>query len=337
MKWFYAVVCFLLLPAFVLAQSPMQPKLVKAKGDYSFPKGVYVFPKKLFDRYDRRDIIAYEKANISASYVEYQGGRQTIATIYAYPAAPAAENRLRTNFVEILTAIAPVAEAVDDIEAFPLTATDGQYTCNGYAALFNTLNGAISELVFFECGEWYYKIRITTELLDRAGVDSLTAQILSAYNPAALTANKPLGRHATLELASGLQADIALSVCVLADIMARSSWAMENISEGERASGVPDIYVEMYEAGFKAFASVARERDPATDDKTRRYIEEVCEIVDSGFLREFLIEQLYTIVKLPEGFIPDDEGYEKWKAGREFAVDLDRRFSQILYGGKKKK
>ncbi len=331
-KWLNLILLLSLLPAAAFPLEPT-PLPVKAKGGYTFPKGVYAFEDNLFEGYVRGPVTAFDQDmsyNIAVAYYKRDEGKLTLFSLNIYAAGLPMENRLRLNFLDPL-AFSIRNDQATDISLSPLGATNGTYTCNGYRATYLTGEGNLSSLSFFECGHWFYSLRVISDSLDRPGMDALSERIIAAYNPADLTAASPAGSQTVIGLDDQFAGDSVRMQCEVTAARGRAVWALENVSAGERASGVPDIYLDMYAAGFVSIALAADSLQVHAAPETKRYIEDVCAIIGSGFLREFLIGQLYDVAKLPPGFTPDMEGFLKWKEGRDLIVDLTPRLSRITY------
>ncbi len=332
MKRVFYLICLVLLPALAFGQA----KTIKAKGDYIHKATGLAFPKTQFDGYERTRITAFDKKreDVGLNYKLQEGGKSTLVSIYIYPAEAPMEDRLHRNFLDVARAAVNVGKAVD-LDCALIRSSNENYICNGMRGVFTTQDGNLSEVVLFECGGWYYKLRITTSLLELDGLTQLTERILEAYPPPALTAVSPAGDDVDMKLGDGLIMHPVLMKSVTGASISKINWALKQVSAQERASGFPGMYLALHETALKTFAEISREAEGKDSDPSiQRYIDEVNEIVDSGFLNEFILDQFFSLLWLPDGFVPDTEGYQAWKQDREFSVNLNHHFSRV--GFKKK-
>lgn len=322
-------VIFVAGPAF--GQERVLPKRIKARGEYRHAVTQTVFPERI-GTLERLDIYSFNKENtdIGVSYGSApEKGNRTILSVFISPAGRAVEGRLRYEYAKTLGSLAMVSPAGMEVIQIPARYAGKQYICNGYKAYGTTDAGRQIRLMLFECGNWFFKVRLTTGDLDAAQVDRLERTVLDRFDPSGLTALSPLRPEAVLDFAPAAFADSLMLLSATQGAYAQGLWCAGHVEPDEMASGYPDLYLDLHIAALQGFARAETDKGQqgmSRTPRTQSYLDELRMIVDSGFLAEFVMEQFDMIMLVPPGRTFDFEGYEKWKSDKALTVNLHERF-----------
>lgn len=318
------------------AQTYSQPKKINVKGDYVHSQTQLIFPVKI-DDYERQDIYSFDKkkTNVGITYENQKTSGKTTLSIYLYPAGSGTDGRLRDEYLFSLQSIANVSDkGVRAIQNYVFFKKDG-FKINGYNAwIVNKSNLTKSVLTVYECGKWFFKIRITTDILDSLGIDSLKNKILDLFQPTILVKNSPLNPKADIHFAKAAFRDSIMLGSAMGSALKKLEWALDNVDSLERASGFPDLYIGMHIEALKAFANFEKEHNFSKSQTTSDYLKELNSIINAGFLKEFIMQQYSMIMITPENMTFDFDAYEKWKQSNPINIDLSKRFYVISYRDK---
>lgn len=334
----YTIVIFILFGVQVQiarGQDRASPKKIRVKGDYihSFTNSIF---QEQFETYRRQGVYSFNKenSNIGVVYEGQSGDIKTTISIYIYPANEASESRLRHEFLKSLQEIANSTSDGFGAIQFPVR-YEGEYVCNGFKAVNNQKQSEYNNLTLYECGTWFLKIRLTTNELDSLQVAKIEKKIIEKYSPSDLTKLKPLDTKSTVYFAKAAFADSLLMGSVMGSAFKKLEWANKNIKENEKASGFPDIYLEMQVESIKELLEFKKKHESMkVGTASKKYLDEVTLLINSGFLAEFIMKQFNMILIVPDKQIFDFDGYEKWRQTNNLTLDLNNRYYVIAYGQK---
>jgi hypothetical protein len=331
-KLLILIICGLIISISCQSQITARPKKIKVKGDYIHNETKISFPE-VFDEFSRIDIYAFDKkqSNVGVSYENITKDGKTTLTIYVYPAGPGSENRLRGEYLRCLQSAATIAKNGIDIHQHSVSYSDSGYRINGFKAEFNYLGGK-SLLTLFECGHWFFKIRITTSNMDQSKVDRTETHVLDLFVPSRLVQMSPLNSKADLHFAPAAFRDSLMLGCVMGSTLEKVKWALANVDSLQRESGFPDLYLDMHIASLNAFVNFEKNHPKMTRTQpTIDYLNELKSLIDSGYLDEFLMSQYQMVMIVPENMIFDFQGFEDWKKSNPTRIDLSHMYSVIEY------
>jgi hypothetical protein len=109
------------------------------------------------------------------------------------------------------------------------------------------------------------------------------------------------------------------------------SWALDNVDSLERAAGFPDLYLGLQVESLKEFTQFEKRKKWNRQQSTTDYLNELNQIIESGFLEEFIMEQFDMIMIVPKETTFDFEGFQKWKEAHPITIDLNQRFYVVSY------
>ncbi|RLD56352.1 MAG: hypothetical protein DRJ01_15355, partial [Bacteroidetes bacterium] len=316
------------------SQDLIKPKLIKSKGDYIHKYSETVFPKLIDGKYLRKKIYAFDKKkkNIGVTYENQENIQKINFTIYIYPAGDGSEGRLRNEYLISMQSVAKMTN--DGLEAtqYPVKFEGSKYICNGFKSTFETRNKEYSQLSLYECGTWFFKLRLTSEIKDSVQISDLESKILNQFDPSHFTELKPLNPKAGVYFSKIAFQDSILLGSAMGSAFKKIEWAIENVSDKERASGFPDLYLEMHIESLKEFAAFAKKYDYKKTKYTEQYLKELNSIIDAGFLGEFIMEGFSMVVIPPENHVFNFDGFEMWKRKNNLTIDLNKLFYVVSYG-----
>jgi len=311
-------------------QAQMSPKKIKAKADYKHTATGFNFPLAI-DQYNRMDIYAFDKKKQNIGITYKTSDLKTIVSIYLYPAGSGTEDRLRNEYLKSMQSVANISENGVHAEQFAVSYKSGDYKINGFKANIKDTDKK-SSLSVFECGQWFFKIRITSEVLDTLDMKQTEQKILDLYEPTRLVKISHLNPKADISFAKAAFVDSLMLGSAMGSAFKKIEWAMDNIDSLERASGFPGLYLDMHIVSLKEFTEFGKKHpDFSKTKRTEKYLAELNSIINNGFLEEFIMEQYNMIMIVPENLEFDFEGFDKWKINNPISINLNERFYVIWY------
>ncbi|PVX45038.1 hypothetical protein C8C85_0801 [Flavobacterium sp. 103] len=326
-------ISILFLFAFQLqGQERKSPKKIKVNGDYVHSETKTNFPE-IFDVYKRIDVYSFDKQdeNIGVTYENETSDKKTTISIYIYPTNEATEDRLRNEYFNSMQSIANFSKNGINATQKLIRKVGDKYICNGIKAEMKNDKNEITQLSLFECGNWFYKIRLTTNELDTNQVENVEKKIVEKFEPTRLTGTKLLNTKATIIFAKAVMRDSTMLGSVMGGALKKLAWANENIKENERLSGFPDLYLEMQIESIKEIVAFETKHKFKTLDSTREYLDQYNEIINAGFLAEYLMEKNNMLMIVPENIKLNFTAYEEWKKNHPIKPILDEKFSLVTY------
>ena len=324
------IIIFILLCNCVLGV--FAQKKIKAKGDYTHLLTQFVFPTKI-EGFQRANIYSFDKKNENVGVV-YENNKTT-ATLYVYPAGNGDENRLRNEYFTSMQSIANVTR--NGINATQhVIQYKGNYICNGINAVVKDKH-SYNSLTLYECGKWFFKIRITSDNLDSLYLSEFEQKLINQFEPSKLTALNPFNSEVSVHVAPAVvRSDSIFFGSVLGYTLEKVKWTLDSIPENERASGFPSIHLGMHIAALKAFLSFQKEKCQTctATAETKQMLSELQEILDKGFLEEFILDRHKMLLNFDNYIISDEEweNYFQWKGNRTFLFDMqDILYSVLVY------
>lgn len=321
------------------AQNTGKPRLLVTKGAYTHVPTEKKFPDRI-NAYKRTGIYSFDrqKTNIGATYKSQED--KCLITIYIYPAGEGSEDRLRNEYLSSLKEIAVGSKrGVTATQAHAFLKKD-DYKVNGFkAAVLDVKEHTRTYLSVYECGKWFFKFRITSELLDSTGVSHLERKILDEFAPTDFVKKEPLSSEATIYFAPAARVDSLIAVSALGSALKKVRWAQDNVDSLERAAGFPGLYLELHVESLQEFARqeyVKHEirKGWARQAATTEYLSELNLIIESGYLREFIMDQYSSVMIVPDDVKLDFEAYLQWKLSNPISLDLNKRFYVVSYTDK---
>lgn len=312
-------------------KAQLKPRKIKSKSDYTHSATGFNFPLRI-EHFKRYEIYAFDrkKKNIAATYKS--ADLKTSFTIYIYPAQEATEDRLRNEYLESMQSIANISDKGVHAHQIDVSYKNEDYKVNGFKADFKGLDKK-SSLSIYECGEWFFKFRISSESLDTSRMLQTEQEILNIYKPTRLVKLSKLNPKADISFAKTAFIDSLMLGSAMGSAYKKIEWAFENVDSLERASGFPGLYLDMHIASLKEFVKFEEKHpDFGKTKPTEEYLAELNSIIDSGFLGEFIMEQFDMVMIVPESYEFDFEGYEQWKANNPISINLNERFYVIWFG-----
>jgi hypothetical protein len=325
---------FLFLVFIISGQKAYTQKIIRAKGEYIHSQTMTVFPESI-DSYQRKNIYSFDKKKLNIGAVYENQQNKTTISIYVYPAGDGYERRLRKEYINSLQSIANFSHKGIHATQFAVRHEGEKYICNGFKAILKNDETKYNALTIYECGQWFLKVRITTNELDSTKIDTLEQRIYNQFDPTKLTALNPLDSLADVYFFKTAFRDSVLLVSAMGSAYKKIEWALANIKENERASGFPDLYLDLQVESLKEFLQSQYRVNDKKSEFTTQYLKELQLISDAGFLQEFVMDQFGMIMIVPENRPAKFEAYDAWKLHNKITIDLNKEFYVVSYGQKK--
>ena len=320
------IVLFFVLGQICYGQTSRQPKELKVKGSYVHLPTKTKFPENI-GVYQRQDIYSFDQKeeNIGSTYKS----NQTTLSIYLYPAGDGSEGRLRNEYLQAVQEMQTVSKNdLYFVQKYKCFIKDG-YKINGFSAIYT--NEPNSKLTLFECGQWFFKIRITTSSLDTAQISVLEKEVLETFQPTLLVKYFPLNSKASIYFAKAAFRDSLMLKSTMSSAFRKLSWAIENVDTLERAAGFPDLYLGLHTESLLELVKFSNGKDWGRKKSTLTYLEEINQIIKAGFLAEFVMEQFSMILIVPNATKLDFAGFKNWKRTNQTKINLNERFYVVSY------
>lgn len=308
---------------------------INSRGAYTHPHAKMVFPERL-DVYPRLDVYAFDAGKTDIGVVYKDKSNETEIVVYVYPAGEGYEGRLRTEYQKSLQSVALVSFGVHASQ-HAVRHQGEKYICNGFKAVMRDANSTYNSLAVYECGKWFLKVRVTSTRLDSAQVVALEQKIYTQFDPTKLTEISPLNVKASGSFSKAAYRDSVLLGSAMLAAKEKINWASVHVAENERASGFPDLYLDMHVAALREFMQFQYIGKFTMTNATRKYLDDLQLISNAGFLSEFVMDQFGMILILPEKALANYEAYLDWKQNQKITVDLNQMLYMISYGSEKEK
>jgi hypothetical protein len=203
------------------------------------------------------------------------------------------------------------------------------YKINGFSAV--TADEPKSQLTLFECGEWFFKIRITTSSLDTAEINGLEREALHSIDPTRLVKCSRFNPRAQVYIAEAAATDSLMLGSAMGSAFKKISWALQHVDSLERAAGFPDLYLGLQVESLKEFAQFGKGKKWNRKQSTADYLDELNRIIDAGYAEEFIMEQFDMIMIVPKEVTLDFEGFQNWKQTHPVTINLNERYYLVSY------
>ena len=326
---YYLVFLLTSICAYAFGQERSSPKLVKSKGDFTHNATGTIFQEQL-EGYPRKSIYSFTKQDDNIE-VTYESPEETSITIKIYPAGDGTEGRLRNEYLKTLQTISDAANKTIGFDQGPIRRVGTKYICNGFQAVSNLkTKDKVARLALYECGAWFLRIKITSKDLDSIGIQALEEKVLNRYDPTKFTELKPLNPKSDFIVAPALGKDRARAKYVLKSGLKKLEWANKNVPENERASGFPDLYLNMHIEAFKEFAE-CKDENYTSDNDIAKFISDINKIIKANYLPEFLMKQYNMVMIVPDDIKFDFDGFTRWQEKYKITMDMHRLYYLIVY------
>ena len=308
----------------------IKPREIKCAGNYVQPETMVSFPET-FVQFKRVDIYSFnnQQTNIGVTYRSTNG---LLITVYIYPAGKGTEDRLRWEFLDCLQQISAVSMHKLHPTMELTSYSDSGYKINGLKAEVDQ-TGNHTFLMLYECGEWFFKTRITVSGFgSKESIKQAEQELLKQFNPTDLVRKAPLKPRANISLSRGAIKDSLMLDCQVGSALSKSKWAMEHVDSLERAAGFPGIYFDMQVEGLKKILEFASEHPAMSrSTSTDEYLKELNLINNSGYLNDFIRDQFIVPMIGDRGTEANVEGYEKWKKQHPLQLNIGIKYYKIYY------
>ncbi len=347
MKQLYTIVillCLLAIGLTVSGQPDVRPRLLHVNENYLHAATHFNFPDTLFGNFRRQDVYSFDKQehSIGVTYENFCGRTKTVFSIYLYPAGMAFEGRLRHEYQTSMQAVVNHTETELHARQYIFPYESKKYICNGIAALIKTDKHELAQMTLFEAGTWFYKIMITSDRADTVLLSDLRTKILQAFEPTELTDLVPLHKRISVYMQKSAFRDSVLLGSAMASAYRKIDWVMDNVERNVRATGFPDLYLNLHVAGLKAFMEFQHRENVAQSGQawyrspfTENYLRQLQLISNAGFLEEFVMDQYDMLLIIPKEItVQKYNDYLRWKSQHDIGIDLDDTFYILSFDTK---
>ena len=305
------------------------PKKIKAKGDYIHSSTKAVFPLQLGD-YHRDGLYSYDKKKENVGGVYESANKQTLLSVYLYPAGNGYDSRIHDEYSSLMQELANVHGGIHAISTVVSYQNDG-IKINGLKSDF-TLSGRNESLTLYECGEWWFKMRITSSDLDTCQMAQLEKTVMDFFVPTNFVKNDPLGVKYDVHVAPAAFCDSLTLCCALGSIFGKLEWAVDNVDSLEAISGFPSLYLEAHMAEVEGFVKAEKDHPELKGgSQIHHKLEQFNKIIENGFLEEYLFDQYFGWLIIPKDMTIDSDAYIEWQLQNPIDVEMGVRNRVLLW------
>lgn len=331
MKQLIIITLFTFIISFGFSQDLTNPKKIRSKGIYTHKYTNLEFPQNS-GKLKRESIFEFnkKKSNIGVTYT--QGTIKL--TLYIYPAGGAIDGRLRNEYRKSLQEIVMVEDHSMNFIQEPKIFELNGYKLVGLSAF--SQDKRTTRLTVYECGEWFYKIRISGTRHDSLLIDNIEKQIMDNWNPIALVKHSNLETKAYITVAPIILRDSLMLGTIMGSAIKKLEWAFNNTDSLERAAGFPDMYLNMHVTSFKELVEFKKRKVywEATPE-TYNFLEDVENIISHNFVEEFILEEYGYLMLVSDDVHLDIEEYKQWLLENNISIGLDEtKYYLILFDTK---
>lgn len=328
MRATFLTVLTLLTISYCWSQPRANPKNIRAKGTYKHSGTSTQFPERL-EEFQRKSITSFDRKNLNIGVTYERANAATTVSIYIYPAGAGTEDRLRSEYLTSMQSMANVNEGIGATQ-YPIRFEQDDFRINGFAAELKKPN-ELSRLLLYECGSWFLKYRLTSNELDSVAMNDLIANLEEWFSPSAIASKGLLNPKADINFAPAAFADSTMLYTTMGEAFKKMEWIMTNVDSVERRTGFPGLYLELYTTAIQERVKLWKKSNTTSSPKTDELLSHYESLVNSGFLEEFIMDQLMMVLITPEELTLDMDGYSTWIQENPLNIDLNQFYYIISF------
>ena len=301
--------------------------------NYVHPETQTGFPYKIGE-FVRSQIVTYKNtpSKIDAVYESDSDGKKSSFTISLIPDNEGVEGRLRNVYLMEILPFEKEEKRSFPPMAVPVKFNGNLYTCNGIKGTYKKSDNEFSQITVYECGTWLLKISMKANNLDSIGSERFNQTLAQRFDPSRLTSLKPLNLTSNVDFERDALKDTIMTGALVGSAFKKMDWAIINVSNRERASGFPDLYLNMHLAAWKEFINLQKKKKDITESYTaKKYFDELYAINNAGFLAEFVMEEYNNLMIVPDYITLNFAAYNKWKEDKNLTINLQKKLYTICY------
>lgn len=313
-----------------------QVKKIKFKEQYIHSATKTEFPL-VISNFKLAEVNAFDKKKENVC-IDYQNDGSKIS-IFLYPASSGSENRLRSEYQNSIFAINYKNNETKKFDFKHVKIEKEKVIINGLKTSFiDSQSNKNSLLSIYECGSWFFKIRITSDLSFEE-IELLEKAFIEKFDPTKLTLSKPLNLKGEVTLSNLATRDTLFLASNLGMAYKKLAWAIKNIDEKERISGLTDIYLDMHVQALTTFITIESQNNDSPTKKmilrrtpeTGKLLDELKKINDAGFLEEYIFEAYDGIMLIPSEIKLNLDNYSEWKIKNEIPEYIFLKATRVSY------
>lgn len=287
------------------------------------------FPFFLLD-FERTNVSLKQKNDISATYSSSKD--ETTINIHLISSTTANEGRLRNHYRNSLQKIKQNNAFSENLSSQFLKFEGNNYICNGVECFSQNENSENLLLQTYECGSWMLDIEMESKKLPIDSLDLVVKNIVNYINPSRLTGVKPLNLKPNIDFETEALKDIETVGAMVASALKKADWASSNVDKKERASGFPDIYLNMHVEALEEYLKILSKKNSRSKNQENvQFFNELKLINEAGFLKEYIFDSFEELVFVPSYVTLNMEKYLEWKQQQKLVADFHKKRYTINY------
>lgn len=273
-----------------------------------------LFPYKLLKGLRRSDIKTDNK-NTKELTVAYTDSDKSIIMIHLIPNSEGSEGRLRETYEKEKLKLNKILPQWTKPTQSILQFKGIDYDTNGIQALYERGNQSIAYLTVYECGSWLLNITILAKGSQKSGqeMELLNNELIQYFNPPHLVELQPFNLKSNLEFDKKNLKNNPTIGALWASAMKKLEWVEEHISQRERATGFPDLYLDMHIAATEEYMNALAKKKWPNHSKSKQLYHTIQKIQSAGFLPDFFMQHYENLLVVPKGLKLNPAAYEIWK------------------------
>ena len=328
MRSIFITVLTILTISYCWSQPQANPKTIRAKGTYEHMGTSTQFPERLED-FERKSVTSFDRKDLNIGVTYERPNASTTISIYVYPAGAGTEDRLRTEYLSSMQSVANINDGIAATQ-YPIRFEKEDFKINGFAAELKK-TGELSRLGLYECGSWFLKYRVSSSNIDSLGINELITQIEGWFSPSSIASKGLLNPKADINFAPAAFADSTMFYTTMGEAFKKMQWVMENVDSVERRTGFPGLYLELYTTAIRERVELWKKSNTTSSPKTDELLSQYESLVNSGFLEEFIMDQLMMVLITPDELTLDMDGYSTWMQENPLDIDLNKFYYIISF------
>jgi hypothetical protein len=204
---------------------------------------------------------------------------------------------------------------------------DGYKVLGLSASISTEYNNTV--LVLFECGKYFLKYRVSSATADTNILKDISNKLIDKFSPIDIVKKQPLLQGVDVHISPAITTDTICLFAIFAAVKSKIDWVYKNVDSLERCSGFPSLYFEEQKTSIDSMLN-KWESLKHNNSRYNKFFDDLVMIRKSGYLNEFICDQYWSTLLLPDNIKLDWDNYEIWKRRNNPTVKLVGQYYYLL-------
>ncbi|WES96213.1 hypothetical protein P2W68_15275 [Chryseobacterium arthrosphaerae] len=332
----------------VFSQQRKNPINLAVKEDYTHAATSVIFPT-LWSGFQRVEINSYDLQNkhIAVSYIQQKDKKtKTTLTLYLYPIRSTDNQTLRDYFLSYEYALNQNSNKGTNLTPSFGSLSNDQVKVNYIYSIFDHSMGELSFfkgvkytqkkslLSIYECGGWNFKIRVSSDDMNKDQLTELKDKIENYFSVLNIASKKPLpiDKAPDIILSPVVKRDSMMTHATISAAQAKIDWLGKNMEKKELITGFNDMNIESEVYAIEKMLDFykAHEKDWPMHDDTKKYFNEMLRIADNGRIKDHIYYKYNGVINYDEGAAKKDD-YIQFRIDKNISENTNELFYKIYY------